>query len=186
MIEYKIATAVHIGGIENLQDKYLVTNLSFEEKANGFVTTPFTTRQIEDVIANEGLFVGQDGEKVVAYVFTGSWAFFEEWPIFPHMFSTLAGLHYKGYKIDDASSFQYGPICIDMAYRGKSVARDIFDTMRDKLKTKYPVGLTFINQINERSYQAHTNRMGLDLVGTFAFNGNTYYSLAFLTNTNEG
>jgi hypothetical protein len=47
-IEFNIATLANIPGILALQEKYLVTNLSVEQKKNGFVTTLFTVDQLTD------------------------------------------------------------------------------------------------------------------------------------------
>jgi hypothetical protein len=180
-IQYLIATDAHISGINALQEKYLYARLSEEERQAGFVTTPFTVVQIEEVISRGELFIGQVGGEVLAYVFTGSWEFFESWPIFPHMFATLNGSVYKGYTINVKNTYQYGPICIDKSLRGQGVNKEIFEFMKRKMANQYPVGLTFINKVNEVSYAAHTRKMGLDLIGDFEWNGNQYYSLGFLT-----
>ena len=49
------------------------------------------------------------------------------------------------------------------------------------MSEKFEIGTTFINKINERSYQAHTRKAGIDVIDEFDFNGNNYYGLAFLT-----
>jgi hypothetical protein len=49
------------------------------------------------------------------------------------------------------------------------------------MKSRFPVGTTFINTVNERSFQAHTRKAKIDVIDRFDFNGNHYYGLAFLT-----
>jgi hypothetical protein len=43
------------------------------------------------------------------------------------------------------------------------------------------LGGTFINQINLRSVKAHTEKIDLEIVDEFSFNGNNYFTLAFFT-----
>ncbi|HPY55741.1 MAG TPA: GNAT family acetyltransferase, partial [Sedimentibacter sp.] len=42
-----------------------------------------------------------------------------------------------------------------------------------------PVLITFINQINGRSYRAHVDKLGLEVIKTFDFNNNHYYELGY-------
>lgn len=79
------ATPAHIPGIITLQNKYLFAHLTPEERKKGFVTTPFTESQIKDAMDDTGLFIALEGEKLVGYVFAGTWAYFSAWPIFPFM-----------------------------------------------------------------------------------------------------
>ena len=50
-----------------------------------------------------------------------------------------------------------------------------------------PVGLTknktvtFVNKTNSRSYEAHTRKLGLDVIQELEFNNNRYYEMACLT-----
>jgi hypothetical protein len=75
-IQFETAKMSDINGILALQDLYLVANLLEEEKASGFVTTPFTTQQLTEVIQKSELFIAKDNHKIIAYIFAGSWDFF--------------------------------------------------------------------------------------------------------------
>ena len=52
-IVFKTASINDIDGVLALQDLYLVSNLSDQEKTAGFVTTPFTIAQLTEVIENK-------------------------------------------------------------------------------------------------------------------------------------
>ena len=175
------ATPTHIPGIITLQNKYLYAHLTAEERKKGFVTTPFTELQIEKAIDENGLFIAIDGELVVGYVFAGTWAYFYSWPIFPFMIERLSGKKFGDMIISDTNTFQYGPVCIDDKYRGAGLFNLLFEGMRIKMAKRFPIGLTFINQVNTHSYHAHTKKLGLEMIETFSFNGNEYYSLGFDT-----
>ena len=158
-----------------------VSRLNEEERLQGFVTTAFTHEQIALLLLQEGVFVAVEGETVVAYVLAGTWDFFAQWPIFPYMETRLASLNLNGRLISKETSFQYGPVCIDSAYRGQALFQRLFDLMRKQFAQKFPIGVTFINQLNQQSYFAHTKKLKMQLIDQFDFAGRSYYGLAFET-----
>jgi hypothetical protein len=84
--------------------------------------------------------------------------------------------------INTSNSFQYGPICIDESQRGTGLFQELFHFMKNTMQPFYPIGVTFINKINERSYKAHTTKLNMVVIDEFSFNSNNYYGLAFETN----
>jgi hypothetical protein len=177
-IDYSIATVADIPGFLALQEKFLVTNLTDEQKKNGFVTTPFKTEQLTDIINQTGLFVAKDAGVIIAYAFGGSWEYFSQWPIFNVMIEKFPTLVFKHFVITDTNSFQYGPICIDEKYRGSGLLNEVFELMRANLVKRYPLSLTFINKINPRSLKAHVDKLHWTIIGEFTFNNNNYFILA--------
>jgi hypothetical protein len=173
------ATQSDIEGVLELQSKYLISNLSEAEKKEGFVTTPFTVQQIENIILENGLFVAKHENKVIAYVYAGSWEYFSQWAIFPFMTNRFENLTFKNTDISTTNSFQYGPICIDTAFRGTGLLNNIFEFMRINLQEKYPISITFINKINERSIKAHIDKLKWTVIDEFEFNNNNFLMLAF-------
>ena len=95
------------------------------------------------------------------------------------MLARLAGSSFADSVISYTNSYQYGPVCIDSELRGTDLFLRLFEEMRVEFSTRYPVGITFINQVNQRSYEAHTRKIGMAVVDTFEFSGRRYYSLAF-------
>ena len=179
IITFEIAKISDIEGVLALQDLYLVTNLSEEEKAFGFVTTPFTVQQLTEVIQKQELFLAKDSNQIIGYIFTGSWDFFKQWPIFDYMTQLIPKLNFLDFDITTENSFQYGPICIHKDYRGKGLITTLFELMRINLSQKYPLSLTFINKINIPSTKAHTEKLKWTIIGDFQFNNNDYYILAY-------
>jgi hypothetical protein len=49
------------------------------------------------------------------------------------------------------------------------------------MKAKYPILVTFINKNNPRSVQAHTRKLGLEVINEFEFNNKQYYELVYDT-----
>ena len=181
-MEYKIATVEDIEATLKLHAKYQIDSIKEEDKKDGFVTTSFTKEELTELIEQEqGLFVAKEGDEVLAYVMSASWDFWSRWAMFQHMIADLPNLEYKGDKLTTENSYQYGPICIDKSVRGTSVLSDIFKFALHEMSTRYPILITFVNQINPRSFEAHHRKLGLDIIQEFEFNGNRYWELGCLT-----
>ncbi|MBK7649454.1 MAG: GNAT family acetyltransferase [Flammeovirgaceae bacterium] len=180
MIKTRIGNKNDIDGVLSLQERNLYSKLSEEERKKGFVTTPFTVSQIEEIIKQNGLFVAENEKAVIiAYAFAGSWKYFEQWKIFNFMVSRFPKLSFKNNEITTANSFQYGPVCIDTNYRGNGLLNLIFEEMRIEFLKKYPISITFINKVNSISENAHTKKLGWEIIDEFEFNDNKYIGLAF-------
>jgi hypothetical protein len=178
-INFEIAKNTDIDGVIALQSIYLVFNMTEEEKTSGFVTTPFSVEQLQEVIRQEGLFIAKDNNKIIAYIFAASWQYFSQWAIFNHMTPLLPTLTFKDFKMTDLNTFQYGPICIDKKYRGKGLINPFFDFMRSNLSKRFPVSITFINKTNIPSQKAHIEKLKWTVLGDFQFNNNDYFILGY-------
>ena len=179
-MEYRNANINDIYGVSQLQKKYHIYTISEEDKPDGFVTTLFTEEQFKELIEKEnGLAIACDNDKVIAYAMAASWDYWSAWPLFQYMINDLPNIQYLGYTLSTENSYQYGPICIDKQYRGTEVLPNLFEFSRLQMKDRYPVLITFINQINGRSYRAHVDKLGLEVIKTFDFNNNHYYELGY-------
>lgn len=176
----RIGNTADIKGVLALQEQNLYSSLNEEERKAGFVTTPFTINQIEHIIEQNGLFVAENEEDViVAYVFAGSWEYFEQWEIFNFMVSRFPDWRFKDNAITTENSFQYGPVCIDKKYRSNGLLNRIFEEMRQEFLKKYPISITFINKVNAISTAAHTKKLGWEIIDEFEFRNRNYIGLAF-------
>ena len=179
---YRNATIADIPQIEGLQKRYHVSSIPEGEKKNGFVTTLFTAEQLRELIETEdGISLACDGDTIAAYAMAGSWQFWSKWPLFQHMIADLPDTEYLGQALSTENSYQYGPVCIDMAYRGKGVLQELFAYSARQMNRRCRLLITFINQVNTRSLAAHTRKVGLDVIKEFTFNGNNYYELGYDT-----
>lgn len=181
MINYKKATKENIPSILELQSQNLVTNLQDDEKDDGFVTTPFSIEQIENLIELDGVFIALKNGKVISYVMCASWNYWVSWPMFEYMASFLETLEYKCQKLTMDNSYQYGPICVAKECRGSDVFKNVFEFAREEMSKRYPILVTFINKINKRSYEAHVRKLGLEVIAEFEFNNNSFYELVYDT-----
>lgn len=178
----KRAELSDIDKVLELHFRYQIDSIKEEDKKDGFVTTPFTKEQLCELIEKEqGLFIALEGDEVVAYVMAASWQFWSRWPMFAFMIEGLGDLEYLGQILSTENSYQYGPICIDKSLRGSGVLEAIFEFAREHMAKRYPILVTFINKINPRSYEAHTKKLGLEVIKEFSYNGNKYYELVYDT-----
>lgn len=179
-MHYRNAEKEDIPGIAALQQKYHVSTISDEDRPDGFVTTLFSEAQFAELIEKEnGLAIALDGEKIVAYAMAASWQYWSAWPLLQYMIEDLPNTEYLGQRLSTENSYQYGPICIHRDYRGTEVLPNLFEFSRRQMAPRFPILITFINKINSRSFKAHTEKLGLEVIKTFEFNNNQYYDLGY-------
>ena len=178
---YRNARLEDIPKISALQTRYHINTISEEDRPDGFVTTLFTCEQFKEIIEEEnGLAIACDGDDVVGYAMAASWEYWSKWPLFQHMIKDLPTTEYLGQVLSVENSYQYGPIAIHTDYRGSLVLPNLYEFSRTQMKDRYPIMITFINQINPRSIRAHA-KLGLDIIKSFEFNNNQYYELGYDT-----
>lgn len=181
-MNFRIAQIEDIEKVLELHFKYQIDSINEEDKKDGFITTAFTKEQMIDLITLEqGLFIAVVDEKVVAYVMSASWNFWSRWPMFAFMVEDLPNLEYLGQKLSVKNSYQYGPVCVDKEYRGSGVLEKIFEFARQNMVKRFPILVTFINKINQRSFEAHTKKLKLEVIKEFSYNNNNYYELVYDT-----
>ena len=181
-MNFRIAQIEDIEKVLELHFKYQIDSINEEDKKDGFITTAFTKEQMIDLITLEqGLFIAVVDEKVVAYVMSASWNFWSRWPMFAFMVEDLPNLEYLGQKLSVKNSYQYGPVCVDKEYRGSGVLEKIFEFARQNMVKRFPILVTFINKINQRSFEAHTKKLKLGVIKEFSYNNNNYYELVYDT-----
>lgn len=178
-IVLQIAQNEDIEGILELQELYLVSNLSDEEKIAGFVTTPFSIPLLEYVIKHDKIFIAKFNGRIIGYVFAASWDFFSRYPIFEYMISLFPRYKFRDFTLTTINSFQYGPVCIDKPFRGQGLLKELFEFMRIQTLVKYSLSLTFINKINIPSTIAHVEKLNWTIIDEFSFNNNEYNVLAY-------
>jgi predicted GNAT family N-acyltransferase len=184
-IEVKIAELSEVNDVLELHQKYQVDSIAEEDKKDGFVTTPFTKQELTDLIVKEkGLFIAKKNGAVMGYVMAASWDFWSSRPMFAFMIEELSKLKYHGEILTTENSYQYGPVCIDKRVRGTGVLEQLFNFAMKEMSRRFPFLVTFVNKTNERSYQAHTRKLGLEVIQEFEFNGHHYYEMACRTEIN--
>lgn len=181
-MQIRLATMDDVEGIKTLLQTYHVTSIAEEDKKDGFVTTNMTDDQLGRLIEDEeGVTVAAEDGKIYAFAFAASWDFWKEWPFFAYMIEHLHEYEFMGTVLTTENSYQYGPVCLDKSIRGRGIFEEVFYYSLGTMKKRFPIMATFINQINGRSYAAHTKKVRTTEAGTFDYNNNSYYLMACST-----
>ena len=181
-IEIRQAEMQDLDGVKALLKANHVDNLTEAQRADGFVTTNMTDAQMQELSAMKtGITIASDSGKVVAFAFAAAWDYWKQWPFFVNMIGELPKYHYLGQELSTENSYQYGPVCVDRAYRGQGIFETLFQTSLEGMSDRFPVMVTFVNHKNPRSHAAHTKKAKMDVLGDFDYNGNSYYLLACAT-----
>lgn len=181
-MKLKIAEVSDIDGILKLHNKYQIDSIKEEDKKDGFVTTAFSQEELKNIIVQEqGIFIAIKDDEVMGYVMSASWQYWSKWPMFAFMIEELPKLEYLGQTLRIGNSYQYGPVCIDKRVRGTGLLEQLFDFALESMSQKYPILVTFVNKINERSYEAHKRKLGLEVIQEFEYNNNQYYEFVYDT-----
>ena len=176
------ATVKDMEGVMALLKANHVSNMTEEEKKNGFVTTNLTEEQFVRLVEEEdGVTIAKDGDKIVAFALAASWDYWKEWPLFQYMIELLPQNTYNGETLSTTNSYQYGPVCVDKDYRGTGVFEKVFFASLANMEKRFPYMITFVNKVNPRSYAAHTRKALLDEVMDFSWNNNNYWMLGCKT-----
>jgi hypothetical protein len=186
-MEVRLAGIEDIEGIKALLKKYHRDTISDEDRPDGFVTTAITDEQLAALIEKEhGVTIiaeAVEGEpdKVLGFCFAAPWEFWAAWPLFRHMMDIIPDYVFEGKKIVLSDTYQYGPMCVDRSIRGTGAFEALFFTSLEQFRDRFPIMLTFVNQINKRSENAHNNKAHMGTIGTFDFGDNHYLLMGIRT-----
>lgn len=182
IMNYRSAELKDIPDIILLEKKYHKNSISEEDKSDGYITTFFSESKLKRLIEEEkGVAVATDGDKVVGLACAASWKFWGTWEVFQPMIEDLPNIKFQDTILSIDNSYQYGPVCIDKDYRGTDVLKKLFECSILLMKDRYPILVTYINQTNQRSFQAHSRKLGLDIVKRFEFHGDQLLVLCYNT-----
>ena len=183
----RLAGPEDMEGVKALLRKYHRDTISDEDRPDGFVTTAITDEQLKELIEEEhGVTIiaepAEEGpDKVLGFCFAAPWEFWETWPLFRHMIDIIPDYEFEGRKLVVSDTYQYGPVCVDRTIRGTGAFEELFFASLDQFRDRFPIMLTFVNQINKRSENAHNNKAHMETIGTFDFGGNRYLLMGIRT-----
>lgn len=190
-MEVRLAKLGDMEGVKELLRKYHRDTISDEDRPDGFVTTAITDEQLAELIEKEkGVTIIAEPsdcgpDKVLGFCFAAPWEFWETWPLFRHMMDIIPDYEFEGKKLVLSDTYQYGPMCVDRSIRGTGAFEALFFASLDQFRERFPIMLTFVNQINKRSENAHNNKAHMETIGTFDFGDNHYFLMGIRTDASE-
>ena len=146
------ATEVDLDGILELQEVNQMTR-------GGTLSARLSRERMAAMMNAMPLIVAHGDGRITGFLMTTTREMNADLPIVQAMFAAYQGA---------ADAYVYGPICVEVAERGKGVAQAMFTELR-RLEPGRE-GILFIRRDNAASLRAHA-RMGMREVAEFQFNG---------------
>lgn len=153
-----VRTESELLDIIRLQQQNLAVKLSPEEiQSQGYVTVSHDMDTLRKMHHLEPSIVARDGNHIVAYALAMTPASKDDIPILEPMFRVFEKIRHKEKLLSDYHYIIVGQVCVDKAYRGTGVFRDLYQAYRHHFEDKYAFAITEIALNNPRSIQAHKN-----------------------------
>ncbi len=179
-IIFRRALAAEYPEILALHRKNLVSNLSELERQNGFLSIDFKDDfHLAAINENLALMVAVQENLVVGYVCATTQEYSQEIPLLKYIMSLYPEIMFHGQPLSNYRSFWYGPVCVATAYRGSGILQGLFQALLAQVATRFNAGVAFVVNDNLRSLRAHTQKLGMEMLKEFEFNGKFYFILGF-------
>lgn len=155
-IEILLAKHQDCQEILKLQQQNLKMTLNQEEsKTQGFVTLSHTIEDLTAMNSPHPHIVAKDGDKLAGYALMMTPEHNDRFPkLFP-LFDLSLAYEYKGKAIQDWSYFTMGQVCVAKEYRGLALVDRMYERMKQEVKGRFDLILTFIDRANTRSIRVH-------------------------------
>lgn len=181
-MQYRKASEKDYQGILDLQDKYLITNLNDEEKKNGFLSVKFSKKQFEIMNTDSLVVVCEDKDIIIGYLCASTADFNKDYTLPSTMIDQFPFITYQGKSLENYNCLIFGPVCIELDYRGKGVYAELMKTLIELLPKNIDVLVTFISAKNKRSLIS-TKKLAIEKLGDFTHMNQDYVLVAkFLEN----
>ncbi|MDJ0363902.1 hypothetical protein QMK33_01965 [Hymenobacter sp. H14-R3] len=176
---YRIATEIDAPAIAELANQHTYQQLSAPARESGFLTGNFTVPALEAMLASVPGQVVYRQHELVGFVVNSRLPAERYPPLVQQLVALLPTLRYRNRPLADYRWFFYGPVLVQPAYRGQGLLRQLFAANRRALAGQFDVGVAFIAAENVASLHVHTQKLGLEAVGSLDFAGVMYAVLAF-------
>lgn len=165
--------------IAELANRYTYQQLSNTERQSGFLTGSFTVPALHAMLASVPGQVAYQADELVGFVINSRLAPAQYPPLVQAICALLPGIFYRQRALPDYRWFFYGPVLVRPDYRGQGLLQRLFAASRAELAGRFEVGIAFIAEENAASLRVHTQKLGLEQVGSLEFLGTPYALLAF-------
>ena len=181
-IDYRRAVDRDFAQILALQAQNLRWNLDEAQQQQGFLSVEYNAQDLAAINQGLGIFVAQEGDRVLAYAMAATAEFASGVPLIAHMASRFPGVRFQGQPLSNLRYLIYGPVCIDRAARGHGLLNGLLQAISAALNTRFDLGIAFIAQTNVHSYEAHVRKNNISVIDKFEFDGRQFWTVAFRLN----
>lgn len=162
------ATTKDLAGVVALQNRNLVSNLTDDEKKDGFLSGAFTVEQFAEMNQDVGILVGVEEETVIGFICIGSVEFNLPYPLPKALVEEFSRIQFDRRTLSSYECVIAGPVCVAKEKRGTG----LFDFMYGQVYKILPAHInlitTLVSKGNPRSIRAH-EKVGMQTVGDFHY-----------------
>lgn len=176
----RAATPADAPAIAELANQYTYQQLSSEERQGGFLTGYFSVAGIQAMLASVPGQLAYHAHELVGFVVNSRLAPENYPPLAQKICTLLPGLRYRQRALAEYRWFFYGPVLVKPTYRGHGLLQQLFEASQSELTGHFELGIAFIAKENISSLRVHSQKLGLEEVGSVTFGGISYALLAFL------
>ena len=177
---FRRASGTDFDGIVILQDQNLASNISDDQKRDGFLSAAFSAQQFESMDNDGCVIVGLDGNKdVKAFLCSSTPMFNLPFPLPAAMIERFSKIDIGGKKLSNQQVLITGPVCIDQSLRGRGVLENLYQALYKELYGQYNAAVVFVSKENPRSIKAH-EKLGMGIVDEFDFKNKSYVIMALV------
>jgi hypothetical protein len=177
--DLRAATGADALAIAELANQYTYQQLNAAERQGGFLTGSFSGPALQAMLASVPGQVAYHGTELVGFVLNSRLAPDRYPPLVQELCTLLPTLQYRQRVLTDYQWFFYGPVLVKQAYRGHGLLRQLFQASQRELAGRFDLGIAFIAEENSTSLRVHTQKLGLEIVGSLAFQDTAYAILVF-------
>jgi GNAT superfamily N-acetyltransferase len=154
--------------------------LSEQQRADhGFVQGGLDADAMRSLAASRNMLLAEDEGQIAGFVGLSPP---EAMPTPPPPVQVLIDiqklLSWRGNSLSETRWLLYGPVVVDAAYRGRGVARGLFNMATEEAAREADVMVTFIEISNRHSLRVHMEGFGMALLAEFVADGRTYNAVA--------
>ncbi|MEV3857171.1 GNAT family N-acetyltransferase [Streptomyces sp. NPDC050095] len=175
-MDYRYATAADAPAMAELFAANHHDALTEQQRAEqGFVQGGFSEDVLRSMADDGGLLVADDEGRLAGLL---GLAAPERVPSPPPPVQALIdardSLHWEGQLLSAVTVLLYGPVVVAAAYRGKGVARGLFDAALRAATGRADVLVAFIELANRTSWRVHVDGFGMTPLGEFSIGDRAY------------
>lgn len=165
--------------VVELQNANLVTNLSSDEKKDGFLSGAFSEEQFALMNDDVCVLVCLEDDIVIGFLCVGSLMFNEQYPLPAAMIREFSKLSFKKRSLKSYESVIAGPVCVAKEARGTGLFELMYSELPKLLPAQTTLITTLVSEANPRSLRAH-EKVGMATVGRFGFGSKDFVIMARL------
>jgi predicted GNAT superfamily acetyltransferase len=161
------STAQHFDQILHLQQQNVGRALTAEQQAQqGFVFAEHTLALLHLMAAHLPQVIAVSHDTVIGYNLAMPVSMKQAMPSLVPMFTEFERCTYQERPLTAYHFMVGGQVCVDKAFRGQGLMRQLYHETRHRLPSGYQLCVTEVAARNQVSLHAH-QQMGFEVVGTY-------------------